>query len=250
MLHGGFKLAGMETAITEKLPLLLLPGLLNDATLWRAQLGALADIADCQVGDLTRHDTLRATAEDVLMHAPERFALAGFSLGGYVAQEILRIAPERVQRLALLDTSHKADSPERAAQRVTQQNSVRMPGNFHGFGDKLMRSYIDASRFDDHALVETVRGMTARLGAEVFIRQSRIARVDGSKVLRAWQGPTLVLCGRNDAITPLAVSEQIAALMPQARLVVLDDCGHLAPLEKPEQVSAAMREWLLQDVAA
>ena len=205
----------------------------------------MADIADCQVGDLTRHDTLRATAEEVLAHAPEEFALAGFSLGGYVAQEILRIAPERVLRLALLDTSHKADSPERAAQRVAQQNSVRLPGTFHGFGDTLMRSYIDASRFDDHALVDTVRDMTARLGAEVFIRQSRITRVDGSDVLRAWHGQTLIICGRNDAITPVAISEQMAALMPQARLVVIDECGHLAPLEKPAQVSAAMRQWLL-----
>ena len=229
----------------EKIPLLLLPGLLNDATLWRAQLDALADIADCQVGDLTRHDSLRATAEDVLSHAPPRFALAGFSLGGYIAQEILRIAPERVTHLALLDTSFKPDSPERAAQRIAQQNSVRMPGTFHGFGDKLMRSYIDASRLDDHALVETVRGMTSRLGAEVFLRQSRIERVDGSEVLRQWRGPTLIICGENDAITPLAVSEQMAGLLPQATLVVIPQCGHLAPLEKPLEVSAAMREWLV-----
>ncbi|WP_269789703.1 alpha/beta fold hydrolase [Stenotrophomonas sp. Iso1] len=229
----------------EKIPLLLLPGLLNDATLWRAQLEALADIADCQVGDLTRHDSLRATAEDVLSHAPPRFALAGFSLGGYIAQEILRIAPERVTHLALLDTSFKPDSPERAAQRIAQQNSVRMPGTFHGFGDTLMRSYIDASRLHDQVLVETVRGMTSRLGADVFLRQSRIERVDGSEVLRQWRGPTLVICGKNDAITPLTVSEQMAALLPQATLVVIPQCGHLAPLEKPQEVSAAMREWLV-----
>ncbi|MEA5666158.1 alpha/beta fold hydrolase, partial [Stenotrophomonas sp. MH1] len=201
-------------------------------------------IADCQVGDLTGHDDLRAVAEDVLARAPERFALAGFSLGGYIAQEILRIAPGRVLRLALLDTSYKADSAERAAQRVAQQNSVRLPGTFHGFGDKLMRSYIDASRLQDHALVSTVREMTSRLGVEVFLRQSRIARVDGSAELRAWQGPALIVCGRNDAIPPLAVSAQMAALMPQATLVVIEDCGHLAPLEKPEQVSAALRAWL------
>ncbi len=228
----------------QRTPLLLLPGLLNDATLWRGQLDDLADIADCRVGDLTGHDDLRAVAEDVLARAPERFALAGFSLGGYIAQEILRIAPGRVLRLALLDTSYKPDSPERAAQRVAQQNSVRLPGTFHGFGDKLMRSYIDASRLQDQALVSTVREMTSRLGVEVFLRQSRIARVDGSAELRAWQGPALIVCGRNDAITPLAVSEQMAALMPQATLVVIEDCGHLAPLEKPEQVSAALRAWL------
>lgn len=239
----------METAAPgnqpEKIPLLLLPGLLNDATLWRVQLVELADIAECQVGDLTRHDSLRATAGQVLSDAPAQFALAGFSLGGYVAQEILRIAPERVTHLALLDTSFKPDSPERAAQRIAQQNSVRMPGTFHGFGDKLMRSYIDASRLGDQELVETVRGMTSRLGADVFLRQSRIERVDGSEVLGQWRGPTLVVCGRNDAITPLAVSEQMAALLPHSTLVVIPQCGHLAPLEKPQEVSAAMREWLV-----
>jgi len=236
----------METAIPARIPLLLLPGLLNDATLWRAQIDALADIADCQVGDLTAHDNLQDTAAAVLARAPPRFALAGFSLGGYIAQEILRIAPGRVTRLALLGSSFKPDSPARAAQRIAQQNSARLPGTFHGFGDRLMRSYIDASRLHDEALVATVRGMTTRLGAQVFLRQSRIERVDGRDVLRAWHGPALVLCGRNDAITPLAVSEQMAALMPQSSLVVLDDCGHLAPLEKPQQVSAALRAWLLQ----
>ena len=228
-----------------KIPLLLLPGLLNDEVLWRAQIAGLADIADCQVGDLTRQDSLRAVAEDVLQSAPARFALAGFSLGGYVAQEILRIAPQRVQRLALLDTSFHADSAERSAQRASQQASVRMGGSFHGFGDKLMRSYIDASRLQDHALVETVRSMTTRLGAEVFLRQSRIERADGREVLQRYRDPLLVLCGENDAITPLAISREIAALVTDAQLVVIPQCGHLAPLEQPAAVNAAMRDWLM-----
>lgn len=232
-------------AVSAKTPLLLLPGLLNDEVLWRAQIAGLADIADCQVGDLTRHDSLRAVAEDVLQSAPARFALAGFSLGGYVAQEILRIAPQRVQRLALLDTSFHADSAERSAQRVSQQASVRAGGTFHGFGDKLMRSYIDASRLQDPALVETVRSMTTRLGAEVFLRQSRIERVDGREVLQRYRDPLLVLCGENDAITPLPISREIAALVADAQLVVIPQCGHLAPLEQPAAVTAAMRDWLM-----
>lgn len=230
--------------MTERIPLLLLPGLLNDAELWSAQSAALSDIADCMVGDQTRGETMQAVVEDVLAQAPQRFALAGFSLGGFVAQQILRVAPERVLRLALIDTSIHADSPERAAQRQSQRASVRLPGAFHGFGDKLMRSYIDASRLDDYVLVQRVRDMTARLGAEVFLRQSALDRIDGHDVLASYRDPLLILCGANDRITPLAISEEMHALAPGSTLVVLPDCGHLAPMEKPEEVSAAMREWL------
>ncbi|MGV8960250.1 MAG: alpha/beta fold hydrolase [Stenotrophomonas sp.] len=232
------------TAIS-RIPLLLLPGLLNDATLWRDQIAGLSDIADCHVGDLTGHDSLRAVTQSVLAAAPPRFALAGFSLGGYIAQEILRQAPQRVQRLALLGSSFRADSPERAAQRLAQQATVRMAGSFHGFGDKLMRSYIDASRLQDAALVDTVRAMTTRLGADVFLRQSRIERIDGRDVLCGYADPLLVVCGQNDLITPPAISREIVAMAPQARLHVLPHCGHLAPLEQPVAVLQAMRQWLL-----
>lgn len=230
--------------MTDRLPLLLLPGLLNDAELWHAQIADLSDIADCIVGDQTRGETMQAVVEDVLAQAPARFALAGFSLGGFVAQAILRTAPERVLRLALIDTSIHADSPERAKQRQTQRASVRLPGKFHGFGDTLMRSYIDASRLDDYALVQRVREMTARLGAEVFLRQSALDRVDGHDVLAGYRDPLLIVCGANDRITPLAISEEMHALVPHSNLVVLPDCGHLAPMEKPDEVSAAMRDWL------
>jgi len=121
---------------------------------------------------------------------------------------------------------------------------VRLPGKFHGFGDTLMRSYIDASRLDDDVLVQRVRDMTARLGAEVFLRQSALDRVDGHDVLAGYRDPLLVVCGANDRITPLAISEEMHALVPHSRLVVLPDCGHLAPMEKPDEVSAAMRDWL------
>ena len=232
--------------MTLRLPLLLLPGLLNDAELWRAQIADLSDIAECIVGDQTRGETMQAVVDDVLAQAPARFALAGFSLGGFVAQAILRTAPERVLRLALIDTSIHADSPERARQRQTQRASVRLPGKFHGFGDTLMRSYIDASRLDDYVLVQRVRDMTARLGAEVFLRQSALDRVDGHDVLAGYRDPLLIVCGANDRITPLAISGEMHALVPHSRLVALPDCGHLAPMEKPDEVSAAMRDWLLR----
>ncbi|TAA43356.1 alpha/beta fold hydrolase [Pseudoxanthomonas winnipegensis] len=225
--------------------LLLLPGLLNDAELWHAQLEALSDLADCQVGDLTQGESLHAVAQQVLAAAPPAFALAGFSLGGYVAQEILRIAPQRVTRLALLDTSYLPDTPARAEQRRAQQAAVRR-GAFHGFGEALMRAYTDPSHHGDAALLARIRGMTQRLGAEVFLRQSAFARVDGRAVLRAFAGPALVLVGEHDAITPPAVHEQMAALLPDATLVRVAQCGHLSPLEQPDAVSRALRDWLLR----
>lgn len=232
--------------MSDRTPLLLLPGLLNDAELWRAQIADLSDIADCRVGDLTHGCTMAEVATSVLAQAPPRFALAGFSLGGFVAQQILRMAPQRVQRLALTGSSIHADSPERAAQRRMQQASVRLPGTFHGFGERLVRSYIDPSRVDDHELVRRVREMTTRLGAQVFLQQSGLERVDGHDVLGGYRDPLLVLCGANDAITPPAISREMHALVPQSTLVLLPGCGHLAPLEKPGKVSAALRVWLLR----
>ena len=235
-----------SSAADTRIPLLLLPGLLNDEELWRDQLHDLADIADCTVGDLTRGETLRELAEQQLARMPEQFALAGFSLGGYVAQEILRLAPQRVQRLALLDTSARPDSPERAAQRQQQRRSLRAPGTFIGFGERLMRSFVDASRHGDTELLHRVQAMTQRLGAEVFLRQSQLQREDGRALLAAWSGPMLVLCGANDAITPPALSREIAAAAQNAELVELPGCGHLSPLEQPAEVSAALRHWLLR----
>lgn len=224
--------------------LLLLPGLLNDEALWAAQVDALSPALRCHVGDLTTGETLEAVAESVLAAAPPRFALAGFSLGGYVAQQILRVAPGRVERLALLDTSVRADTPARSAQRQALARGAGVPGTFHGFGEKLMRSYVAPAHLHDHALLEYIRAMTARLGPQVFARQSLLARPEGSDVLRRWHGPALVLWGAEDAITPPALHHEMAALMPQARLVELPDCGHLSPLEQPQAVTDALRRWL------
>lgn len=225
--------------------LLLLPGLLNDEALWSAQVAELGGEVRCHVGDLTTADTLEGVADAVLAQAPPRFALAGFSLGGYVAQQILRVAPERVQRLALLDTSIRADTPQRSVQREALARGAGVPGTFHGFGEKLMRSYVAPSRLQDHALLEHIRAMTSRLGPQVFARQSLLERRDGDDVLRAWDGrPLLLLCGADDAITPPALHREMLALVPTARYVEIPDCGHLSPLERPQAVSDALRAWL------
>ena len=225
--------------------LVLLPGLLNDADLWRDQIDALSDIVDCRVGDITRGETIGELAEQVLAWAPATFALAGFSLGGYVAQEVMRRAPERVTRLALLDTSFRADGPERSAVRRTLDNAARSPGRFHGFGDRLLATYLDPEHLADDGIVARIRAMTERLGPDVFVRQNNIARVDGSDVLRALGCPVLILCGANDALTPPDIHREMAEQVPGARLVIVPDSGHMTPIEAPEAVALALREWLL-----
>ena len=229
------------------IPLVLLPGLLNDGDLFRDQVAALSDIAACTVGDLTRGGTLEDLAETVLAAAPESFALAGFSLGGYVAQEIVRRAPDRVSRLALLDTSFRADAPERRASRSALDKAARIPGRFHGFGDRLLATYLDPTHLDEADIVARIRGMTERLGPDVFIRQNAIERKDGSAILRRFTRPLLILCGESDGVTPVSVHREMAALNPGARLVSVPKAGHMTPIEQPHAVSHALRLWLHDD---
>jgi pimeloyl-ACP methyl ester carboxylesterase len=225
--------------------LILIPGLLNDAELWRDQIVELSEIATCCVADITKGTTLRELAEGVLEDAPERFALAGFSLGGYVAQEIARIAPSRLTRLALLDTSIHPDTPERLSSRRALNKAAGAPGKFHGFGDRLLTTYLDPSHVADERIVARIRGMTERLGPETFIRQNSIERRDGTDVIRSLTCPILILCGENDHVTPLAGHFEMARLAPHAKLAVIARSGHMSPLENPEAVTQALREWLL-----
>lgn len=225
-------------------PLLLLPGFLCDEDLWRDQLTGLADVADCRVADLGHGDSIAALAGQVLATAPPSFALAGFSFGGYVAQEIARQAPQRIERLALLDTSFHADTPERIAQRRAANKSVSLPGEFRGMTEQLLPGFIATERLRDTALVQRINAMTLRQGREVFVRQNAMRREDGEAVLRGLTCPVLVLCGRLDVLTPPALHQAMAALMPQAELVMVEDSGHMSPMEQPAAVTRAMRQWL------
>jgi pimeloyl-ACP methyl ester carboxylesterase len=224
--------------------LLLLPGLLNDAELWRDQISGLADVARCRVADLTHGESLRDLAEQVLADAEPTFALAGFSMGGYVAQEIARIAPERIQRLALIDTAIRADTPERAAQRRAVNAAASHEGAFLGVADRLMASYVDASRLGDKDLTGRIQAMTQRLGREVFLRQNGMPREDGEAALRALRCPIVIICGEHDAITPLAKQHEMAHAIGCTHMAVIPDAGHMTPMEAPEAVNAALRRWL------
>ena len=225
--------------------LILLPGLLCDTGLWEHQKNTLQDIARVTVADLTRFDCIEAMAESVLAQAPARFALAGLSMGGYIAQEIMRRAPERVSRLALCNTNARADTPEESTRRrilIAQAHT----GRFRGVTPRLLPFIIHPGRLDDHSLVQTITAMAERVGREAFIRQQTaiIHRQDGEADLARIACPTLVLCGRQDAIASWQTHAAMAALLPRARLVIIEEAGHLPPLEQPQAVSALFRYWL------
>ena len=229
----------------RKTPLVLLPGLLCDETLWAHQAETLADVADVRIADLTLDDSIAAMAARVLAGAPARFALAGLSMGGYVAQEIVRRAPKRVTRLALMATSARGDDAEQTKRRHALLNQLEL-GDFKGVTTRLLPLLVHLARLDDRALVAVVKRAAEKVGVEAYSRQQRaiMGRPDGRKDLKKIKCPTLVLCGRQDALTPPALHEEMAGAIPKAALVVIEDCGHLSPLERPRTVSALMRYWL------
>jgi pimeloyl-ACP methyl ester carboxylesterase len=227
--------------------LLLLPGLLNTRRLWQSQIAELADVADVIVPELWHHDSIGAMAEAALKEAPERFALGGFSMGGYVAFEILRRAPGRVERLALMDTQATPDTPEATARRRGFVEQTRM-GRFHGVQPSLLPQIVHRSRLADQSVIQPILEMAAEVGADGFCRSqaAMIARPDSRPILVEIKQPTLVLVGRQDIATPLARAQEMAADISHSQLVVIEECGHMSPLEKPAEVSAALRRWLKQ----
>jgi len=232
--------------VTDRTPLVLLPGLLCDQALWQRQIEGLADLADPSVADLTQDASLPAMAARVLAAAPPRIALAGLSMGGYVAQEIMRRAPERVERLALLDTNARADRPDQTARRRDLIALARR-GRFKGVTKRLLPYLIHPDRLDDAPLTGVVMGMAERIGREAFLRQEEaiMGRLDGLEDLRRIVCPTLILCGAQDVLTPPKVHREMADRIPHARFVVIENCGHLSTLERPDEVTAALRDWLV-----
>ncbi len=231
--------------MSANLPLVLIPGTLCDAALWRHQIDHLGDIAPVSVADHTRHDSMAEIARAILAEAPPRFALAGLSMGGFVAFEIMRQAPERVERLALLDTSARADPPE-MVQRRRDLTRLTHVGQFKGVTPRLLPSFIHPSRLSDQALSRVITEMAERVGPEAFVRQqtANAARPDSRPDLAKIACPTLVVCGRQDILTPLELSEEMARGIPNSTLVVIEDCAHLPTLERPQAATALLRYWL------
>lgn len=225
--------------------LVLIPGLLLTADLWRYQVADLADLAEISVADHTRHERISEIAAAILAAAPPRFALAGLSFGGYIALEIMRQEPDRVDRLALLDTSARPDRPDQVRSR-TDFIALTEKGRFLGVTEGLVKTFVHPDRHGDDELMALIKKMAQDIGKKAFIRQERaiLSRPDSRPDLPRIHCPTLVLCGRQDALTPVELHEEMAAAIPSARLVVIENCGHLPPLEKPDEVSEAMQAWL------
>lgn len=228
-------------------PLILVPGLLCDEALWAPQVASLADVADIAIADTRSDDSIAGMAERLLADAPERFALCGLSMGGYVSFEVMCIAPERVTRLALLDTAAGADTPERtAARRELVTLAGRGEDGFEQVIEHHLPGFIHPARLLNTELCDTIRASAQNVGAETYARQQEaiIGRRDQRPNLGAISCPTLVLCGRQDNLTPLALHEEIAAGIPGASLEAVEDCGHLSTLECPDDVNRALTDWL------
>jgi pimeloyl-ACP methyl ester carboxylesterase len=226
--------------------LVLVPGLACTAALWAPQLAGLGSVARLHVADHTRHDTMTAIAHAILAAAPPRFALAGLSMGGYIAQEMVRLEQNRVTRLALLNTGSGADPPERAAARHALIALAEREGAGK-INEVLLPLLIHPSRRTDAPLAKAIIKMGRDTGVAAFKRQQAaiMGRSDMRALLPSVRCPTLILVGREDALTPVDLSQEMAALIPSARLKVIADCGHLSTLERPEAVNAALRAWLM-----
>ena len=220
--------------------ILLLPGMMCDARQWAAQVKSFT--APVFHADTSQHDSMAALAKATLSAAPERFAIAGLSMGGILAFEIWRQAPERVSHLALLDTNPHAESPERQTLRLQQIQEVAA-GRLRELAiESLKPLYLAEAHRDNEALLEQILAMAMDLGPDVFRQQSLAlrSRVDSVPTLNTITCPTLVLCGDEDNLCPLAYHELMAKEIPGAELLVVENCGHLSSMEQPDAVSEAL----------
>ena len=230
--------------------LIFLPGLACDRAAWTSQLSSLVGIAECSVAGYGSLDLLPAMADAVLEGAPEAFAIVGHSMGGRVALEVCRRAPGRVKALALLDTGYQARPQDDAGERerVERMRLVELArrSGMRAMAQQWARPMVHPDRLDDAPLIDAIVDMFERKSPDVFEAQQRalLARPDAAPVLAAIACPTLVLCGREDAWSPPSRHEEMARRIPDSELVIVERCGHMSPMERPEAVSAALARLL------
>lgn len=226
-------------------PLVLLPGMMCDARLFAPQIAAFSGQRAVHVAPIGGAESVAKIAEQVLVDAPPRFALAGLSMGGIVAMEVMRQAPERVERIALLDTNPKAEVDAVKAMREPQIAKARAGQLLAVMRDEMKPNYLTDGPHRARIL-DLCMEMAEALGPDVFVRQSRAlqTRPDQQDTLRHITCPALVLCGRDDALCPVHRHELMASLMPHATLHIIENAGHLPTLEQPDKTTDALRRWL------
>jgi len=224
---------------------IFIPGLLCSGDLFGPQREGLSDLLEMAIGDHRRHATLGETAQDILSGAPERFVLAGLSMGGYISFEIMRRAGERVQALVLMDTTARPDTPEQSRFRRELIATARSEG-LEPVIDMLLPKFLAPENARKPEVAGLVRRMARETGVEAFCRQQEMimARPDARAALGEIACPTLVIVGAQDALTPPELAEEIAGHIAGARLEVIPDAGHLATIENPAGVTAAIRSFL------
>jgi pimeloyl-ACP methyl ester carboxylesterase len=233
-----------------KTSLILVPGLLCDEIVWAHQSDALGDLVDVQIAVNGARDSLVAMAEAIIAQAPARFALAGHSMGGRVALEVVRRVPERVTALALLDTGHQplaaGEAGEReVAGRLALVEKARRQG-MRAMGWEWLQGMVYPSRLSDAVLVNAILDMIERRTPELYAAQTKalIGRPNATPLLAKIRCPTLVLCGQEDVWSPQQRHEEMRDMIPGSRLTVVPYCGHMSTMEQPAAVSAALRAWL------
>ncbi len=231
--------------MTDRPVLVLLPGLLCDETVWQAQIAAFGSEWQIQVVDLRGYNSFDAMAEAVLEQAPPRFALAGHSMGGRVALEVFRQAPDRIDRLALLSAGvHPVLEGE--AEKRQQLIALAWRDGIEALARQWIPPTLHPDKRHDQALVEQMIAMWCRSTPEIHESQIRAAltRRDARPLLASIRCPTLVLGGIDDSWASAASQQDIAAAIPGSRLALIPECGHMVTMEQPEAVNAHLRDWL------
>lgn len=230
-------------------PILLVPGLASSARIYATVIPALWRFGPVMVANHIRDESMAGIAARVLREAPPRFALAGHSMGGYIALEIMRQAPGRVARLALINTQARPDTPEATARRLGLMARARR-GELRAIRDESFPELVHPSRRNDAEILKLVHAQDEDVGVDGYLRQQTaiIARVDSRPTLATIKCPTMVLTGDTDNTIPNTLSKEMAEGIAGARLVVLDRCGHLPQAEQPEATVRALTEWLGTEV--
>lgn len=233
--------------MTPRPPVVLITGQLLTAEIWGPLIAPLSLDFDLRFADHTRDDTIAGMAERLLAEAPARFDLVAHAMGGFVAFEVMRRAPERVRRMALLATLASADGPTQTERRRGYIRLVEQ-GRFPEVVEERIPILLHPARREDAPLLSVVRRMALATGADTFMGQQRaiMSRIDSRPSLPAIACPTLLVWGRQDGITTKAHQDEIQAAIPGARLAVVEDCGHLLTLERPAALTQILLDWLAE----